>query len=118
MLLGNFTFPKSFRLKSKEDFNYLREQSHKGFVHPLILYSKHSRLDLGHSRVAYSVSKKVGNAVARNRLKRILRDEFRKTLYLKSLNLDLLFVVVKFPDSELQLRESFHRLAQNLSSKS
>ncbi len=38
------------------------------------------RNDLGHSRLGLSVSVRVGNAVVRNRVKRILREVFRRNL--------------------------------------
>lgn len=42
----------------------------------LRLYSKNSRLNLNEARLGLSVSKKSGNAVQRNIIKRIVRDCF------------------------------------------
>ena len=41
----------------------------------LVLYARHNRL--GHNRVGYTVSKKLGHAVVRNRTRRRLREVYR-----------------------------------------
>ena len=70
-----YTFPQSRRLKTTEEFNrvYGRKRSASDTV--LIVYACEN--DLGHPRLGCSVSKKVGNAVVRNRYKRLFREAFR-----------------------------------------
>jgi len=48
--------------------------------------------DIGNFRVGISVSKKLGNAVTRNRLRRQIRDCVMKTLHDYTLGFDLVFV--------------------------
>jgi ribonuclease P protein component len=70
-----FTFPQSRRLKSPAEFDrvYARKRSASDPV--LILYACEN--DRGFPRLGCSVSKKIGNAVVRNRYKRLFREAFR-----------------------------------------
>lgn len=115
---ATLSFPKSFRLTHKKDFEYLRERSKKSFVPPLVCYAKESRLNPGHSRLGISVSKKQGGAVRRNRLKRILREEFRLNSLRQKGNLDLLIVAAQMVSDEAKMREAMRSvLEQNLGNK-
>lgn len=86
------SFSKKFRLLNKDDFSYLKKGSRRFFIGNLIFFYKKSKNDKDLTRIGLSVSKKVGNAVVRNRLKRVLRETFRKSQY-KHLSVDLLVVV-------------------------
>lgn len=71
----SYTFPRTHRLKSKLDFSRVfdaRVREHRG---PLTLYALPN--ELGHPRLGISMSRKVGTAARRNRIKRLLRESFR-----------------------------------------
>jgi ribonuclease P protein component len=107
-------FPKSSRLTHKKDFEYMRERSKKTFVPPLVAYSKESRLDSESTRLGLSVSKKQGNAVRRNRIKRILRDEFRRSAAIRGKKRDILIVTAQPAKEDGIIRESFRRLMEQV----
>ena len=114
MITLSKSFPKTCRIHQKKDFEYLRERSGKTFASPLVVYSKTSRLGLNHARLGLSVSSKQGNAVRRNRLKRILREEFRLSQRRHEIGLDLLVVTAQKVTDEGQLRQSFQKALQGL----
>ena len=72
-----FRFPQHLRLKTPPQFQavYDRKKSVSDAV--LVVYAAPNGLP--HPRVGLSVSKKVGNAVVRNRYKRLFREAFRLT---------------------------------------
>ncbi len=83
---------KDLRLLSKADFDYLKIDSKRKDYSLMRVYYKKSLKNTGVTRIGISVSRKVGNAVKRNRLKRIIREIFRTSNY-KNSGLDLLFSI-------------------------
>ena len=62
-----------FRLKKRSDFLRLQHQGVKQVMADFILQACSSPNELADSRFGYTASKKIGNAVARNRAKRRMR---------------------------------------------
>lgn len=62
---------KQNRLKKNEDFQKVIKQKKSVACPTLVIY--HSKNELGYPRVGISVSKRLGGAVTRNKIKRQLR---------------------------------------------
>ena len=62
---------RQYRLKRRAAFAYVYKKGERASAHDLLLLSARSREGL---KIGLSVSKKVGNAVTRNRVKRLLRE--------------------------------------------
>jgi ribonuclease P protein component len=79
-------FPASARLKYSREFNLVRKQG-RFFKTPHFLV--YQRLNgLGYNRLGITASRKVGNAPQRNRVKRVLREVFRRHLKAANPNRD------------------------------
>lgn len=89
--LGDLSFGKEHRLLSKRDFLSLKSGSKMVQDRRLRIFYKRNSNQRA-TRIGLAVSKKVGNAVVRNRVKRILREEFRHSPF-KRQGFDALIVV-------------------------
>ena len=63
---------KSYRVKSEKDFNAIFNDKQSVANKRFVIYKLDK--DQKHFRVGLSVSKKLGNAVVRNRIKRLIRS--------------------------------------------
>ena len=73
--MESFSFPKSQRLLKRSDFVKLNQAGKRYHsAHFVVIAGKNS---LGLTRMGVTVGRKVGNAVVRNRTKRLLREFFR-----------------------------------------
>lgn len=73
--MRSFSFPKRSRLLKRKDFVNLNQSGRR-------LHSEHftvvfNQNKLGITRLGITVSKKTGNAVKRNKVKRLIREFFR-----------------------------------------
>lgn len=84
-------FPKSHRLRTREEFAAVYEAKVRESRGPLMIYARPN--GLGHPRMGLSTSRKVGNAVRRNRIRRLLREAFRHLQHDLPAGYDLLVVV-------------------------
>lgn len=67
---------KKYRLRKNQDFKKVYKRGKNYWNRNLILHVMENGLD--HSRVGFTVSKKIGNSVVRNRVKRRLKEIFRR----------------------------------------
>jgi ribonuclease P protein component len=85
------TFPRSHRLSGKIAFTRVYDAKVKESRGPLVMYSLPN--ELAHPRSGVSVSRRVGTAPVRNRIKRLLREAFRAHQHDLPRGYDLVIVV-------------------------
>ena len=73
--VARHTLPKSHHLRRPAEFAAVYDAKARESRGPLMAYAKPN--DLGHPRLGMSVNRKVGTAVRRNRIRRLLRESFR-----------------------------------------
>lgn len=82
-------FPRQYRLRSPADFKRVYERN--VYATDDLLVANACENNLAHARLGLSVSRKVGNAVVRNRWKRVLREAFRLNREKLPAGVDLVF---------------------------
>jgi len=86
-----FGLPKSHLLRTSKEFNRVYRCGKRFYGSGFVVISLASGQPFG--RLGVSVSRKVGNAVRRNRIKRLIREVFRLHNRLFPLNSDVVFAV-------------------------
>lgn len=71
----NGSFPKSVRLLERREFLFLQQKGRKRHSQYFLVATAPAQS--GHSRFGITTSRRFGNAVVRNRMKRLLREFFR-----------------------------------------
>jgi len=84
--------PRGARLLSRGHFDRVFKQGRKVVDRRLVVWIAPAPEGAKHSRVGLSVSRKVGNAVQRNRVKRLLREAFRRATRSISPKIDLVIL--------------------------
>jgi len=105
-----FTFTKADRILKRREFIALSKFGRRVQNTEFIAYflpAQHNR-----SRLGVTVTKKVGQAVERNRIKRLVREFFRLNRHCLSGNWDI-SIIVKRQSAEIT-SEMAHRSLQNI----
>jgi len=113
------TAPRSYRFRPAEhlrrpsDFRRVYERRRSASNEWLIVYACEN--DLPHLRLGMSVSRKVGQATQRNRLRRLYREAFRLTRHEMPTGLDLVLIprASDLPNLE-ELKNGLPRLVQQI----
>jgi len=71
----SYTFPRSRRIGGRATFKAIRDEGIRESRGPLTLWARPN--GCGFLRMGISIGRPVGNAVKRNRIKRLLRESFR-----------------------------------------
>lgn len=88
--MPDHTFPQHVRLKTPAQFKAVYDAKRSVSDGLLVVYAAANALS--HPRVGLSVSRKVGNAVVRNRWKRLLREAFRLHRHALPSGLDFILI--------------------------
>lgn len=71
----HYKYLKEYRLRSPKDYRYIRKMGCKLNTPHFLIYVNFNTLE--YSRLGVTVSRRVGNAVTRNKLKRYIKEYFR-----------------------------------------
>lgn len=109
--------PRSQRLRNQTDFNRVFGGKHYAADDVLVINAAANRV--GHPRLGLSMSRKVGNAVVRNRWKRLIRESFRQAKHDLPSHLDLIVrprrgAAPSFVAIDRSLRSLCRRLAKRI----
>ena len=115
--MKKYTFSKNKRLSSNNQFKAILADGYSARDGLLILYMKCN--DCGYPRLGVSVGKIHGNAVVRNRSKRLLREVFRQSQDQIPLDFDYLLLISHKKGTENQptfeqVKKSFLSLVNSI----
>jgi ribonuclease P protein component len=113
---GSQRFLKAEHLRRPADFQRVYERRRSASDEWLIVYACENGLP--HLRLGCSVSRKVGGAVRRNRLRRLYREAFRLTKHEMPAGLDLVLIPRQSDDPRLEhLKMALPRLVHQIARK-
>lgn len=111
----NLSYTKEQRLLSREDFDLVYKNDHFAADDVLVIRARRRE---SHSRLGLSVSRKVGNAVVRNRWKRRIREAFRRQQHDLPTGLDIVVRPRKGAQCDYRaIAKSLMKLMQRLDRK-
>jgi ribonuclease P protein component len=115
--MGRFRFPTAARIGQERDFRRAYREGRRYQAFPLRLCALR-RPDAKACRLGLSVSRKVGDAVLRNRWKRAVREAFRLNRHRLCLSYDLIVSISweARPEDVRRVEASFRDLVCGLNS--
>lgn len=100
--LGRFS--KHQRVKKRTEFRQIQAAAHRVVTPHFVMLIRRSSTSTDVARLGITASRKVGNAVLRNRAKRLVREAFRATRSLWATAIDVVVIVRHF-DGQKKLDE-------------
>lgn len=88
-------FLRCYRIRKTAEFRAVYGRKARASDQCLLVYAREN--GLGHPRLGLSVSRKVGNAVVRNRWKRLIREAFRLNIARLPRGVDLVVIPKQSP---------------------
>lgn len=89
----NFIMKKEYRIRKNEEFASIISKKHSKSSACFVIYFETKALD--HPRVGISVSKKMGDAVERNKIKRQIREMAYELVDFENGLIDIVIIVKK-----------------------
>jgi len=117
---ANNTYPPTARLRKRSEFLRLKDSAQKVASRGiLVVWQANS---LAHARLGVTVSKKIGCAVTRNRVKRFVRETFRNNrLLLPAVDLNVIArseaATMDFHGLQQELLKAFRHIGASACSK-
>ena len=113
-------FPKNHRLLKHADFDRVYKQGRRQFAQHMTVFYLARASDDGGLRVGFTVSKALGGAVQRNRMKRRLRVAVRLNGVQRDLAADIVInpkrslLTAEFPDLQNEVAKAFEVIEQSI----
>ena len=82
--------PRTDRVRRRSAFRRIQSEGRRVHTQHFVLIQRAS--EAGRQRLGITVTKKIGNAVARNRVKRLVREAFRQNRPWFTPNVDIVFI--------------------------
>ena len=113
-------FPKSHRLLKHADFDRVYKQGRRQFAQHMTVFYLARASDAGGLRVGFTVSKVLGGAVQRNRMKRRLREAVRLNGVLRNLAADIVInpkrslLTAEFSELQNEVAKAFEVIEKSI----
>jgi ribonuclease P protein component len=112
-------FPKRLRLRRRREFLSVQRSRYRYVTQHFVVYARPNGDD--EARVGITVSRKVGKAHTRNRVKRLVREAFRQNRVTLPRGLNVVFVArqgqqaATYSEVELELKSAMTELKLRIS---
>ena len=113
--MGAFAFPRSHHLKKPSEFRAVLDRGVKRHSRGFIFFHLATSREV--PRLGVSVSRKIGNAVVRNRVKRLMREAFRLNRHALHLGSTDVVVIAKRGSEMLSFQRVSQEFSQSLSAR-